>query len=459
MVTLWAGTLPTAAADRIRAPRVEAEEHVYDYEDARNGAGPMWCYGSSCVARAGQTVWVSALETIPGAKPLNNTRWALYRRNAAGWQRIAADPVGRTREPCPIALLDGKTLALSVNPTLAPLDSYSGPAQPEMLLFDVASDAPRQARALLPSWQGAPPFTEHSYRGLAADGRHGELLLMNVVGHIAQHWSFWDRRGEWTAKGRWEFPMGVEYARPEPIRLCYPTLALQDRAAHVLAISDIIEPVPAWREFKRQLTGQEWDYDFRRLFYAWSPDITRGTFGGTVEIASREATCGWITNLDIALERKDRAHLLWLERSVARSEMRDRFFPGTPMTVSLEHAVVERGAVVSRRTLAIGGEGAESVSPGYGRLHVDDRGRLYVLAYFSGQRDGTSVSENRLLLLQNDGTIARSWTLPLKRPFANFMTATSRAGTAPSRTLDILGPAEGQSGISYARVRLPDDLD
>jgi hypothetical protein len=282
------------------------------------------------------------------------------------------------------------------------------------------------------------------------------VLLLNILGHEAQYWSLLDGRGKWVAAGRFEFPMGVEYEEPEPIRLCYPVLALKDRAAHVLAISDIIEPVREWRAFKKELTGQDWDYEFRRLFYSWSPDIAKQGFGKAIEVASREKTCGHITNLDIWLERPDRAHLLWLERTVWHPRMRDRFFPGTPITVSLEHAVVEKGKVVSRSTLAKGGEGADSVSPGYGRFHASPDGRLRVLAYFSGTGpDGRSVSENRLLELDRKGVLSRSWRVPLDRPFSSFMTATERAGSPRSSVIDVLGPAVGQPGISYARIRAP----
>jgi len=224
----------------------------------------------------------------------------------------------------------------------------------------------------------------------------------------------------------------------------------------LLAISDIIEPIPEWRAFKKQLTGNDWDYEFRRLFYAWTPDISRGGFQAPIEVASREKTCGNITNLDMWLERPDRAHLLWLERSVWYAQMRDKFFPGTPITVSLEHAVVERGQVVSRSTLAKGGEGADPVSPGYGRFHADARGRLYVFAYFKGtDAAGKPVSENRALRLSKTGTVERSWKVPLKRPFSSFMTATERAGSPRGNILDIIGPVPGESAIGYAQVRLP----
>ena len=438
-----------------RGPRVLAEETIYNPKPANNGAGPMWCYGSTCIVRVGGSVFVSALETIPDRKPLNNTRWALYRRGASGWSLVQRDETGRTREPCPIAATEGGMIYLSANPTLTPPDTYNGPARPEVLRF--RADAPgEKPDTLLPVWEGRPNFTEHSYRGLCADSPGRSLLLMNIEQHSAQHWSRLDRDGRWSAFGKLTFPMGVDYPKPEPIRLCYPVLAMRSRAAHMLAISDIVEPIPEWRAFKKQITGSDWDYDFRRLFYAWSPDLAREGFRQPIEVASREATCGHITNLDMWLEKPDRAHLLWLERSVWYPQMRDRFFPGTPITVSLEHAIVERGTVISRTTLARGGEGADPISPGYARFHADARKKLFVFAYFTGKSTtGRTVSENRLIQLTRSGQPVRSWTVPLEKPFTSFMTASERAGSLPNNILDVIGTAIGAPGISYAQIRLP----
>jgi hypothetical protein len=45
--------------------------------------------------------------------------------------------------------------------------------------------------------------------------------------------------------------------------------------------------------------------------------------------------------------------------------------------------------------------------------------------------------------------------VPLERPLSNYMTATVRAGSAPSRTLDLLGTSADRPGtVRYARVRL-----
>ena len=73
----------------------------------------------------------------------------------------------------------------------------------------------------------------------------------------AQHWAFGTADGGFSRTGAIAFP----------IRGVLPQVALRDRAAHVMAIGDIVEPNEAWRAFKKQKTGRDWDYVFRRLFY------------------------------------------------------------------------------------------------------------------------------------------------------------------------------------------------
>src|SRR5262249_33266593 len=116
-ITLLCNGLRVSAADDI-APVVEVEEDIYSYTDARNGAGPMWCTGSTPLLRTGDRLSASGLETIPDAKPLNNCRWMLFLRENNGWTRVRVDADGRTHEPSPlVAFVDGR-LFLSVNPTL-----------------------------------------------------------------------------------------------------------------------------------------------------------------------------------------------------------------------------------------------------------------------------------------------------------------------------------------------------
>ena len=115
-------------------------------------------------------MFASGLETLAQHKPLNNCRWLLFQRGTSGWELQQADPTGRTREPCPLAVFHDGRLFLSANPTLTPPDQYGGPARPEILQFDSA--LPKEPfQTLLPQWDGTPAFSEHSYRSFAADGR------------------------------------------------------------------------------------------------------------------------------------------------------------------------------------------------------------------------------------------------------------------------------------------------
>ena len=112
--------LAAVAAANTPRPVVEIEEDVYSYRPADNGAGPMWCHGSTCLVRIGETVFASGLETLADAEPLNNCRWMLFARTDRGWKKVGFDEFGRTREPCPLVGFADGPLFLSANPTLAP---------------------------------------------------------------------------------------------------------------------------------------------------------------------------------------------------------------------------------------------------------------------------------------------------------------------------------------------------
>lgn len=424
---------------------VEVDEEAYRYQPADNGAGPLWCYGSTCLVRAGDDVFMSARETRPDLKPLSNCRWNLLRRTGDGWRVEQKDEADRTREPCPLAVFRDGRIMMSVNPSLAPPDQYSGPAEPRMLQFS-AADPAAPFKALMPRWEGAPAFTEHSYRGMAADGERGELLLLNILGHECYHWSFLDAEGRWSAAGKIEFPWGADYETPEAVRLCYPNIALEDRAVHIMAISDVIEPVAAWKQAKFEVTGLEWDYEFRRLFYCWTPDLARRPFSAWQEVASHERTCGHISNRDVWVHADGGAHLLWIERNVDM-RIRDRFFPDEKLCVKMVHAVMRDGRMARRDTLAQFDEGSGGDMPLSARLHATADGRLFVLC--AGEQTGNSVME-----ILPDGSQGESAPLDLAKPLANFMTATVRGGSPPSDTLDVMGQDPDGPAIRYVRVRL-----
>ena len=435
-------------------PVVEVEEEVYRYTPANNGAGPMWCRGSTCLVRVGEHVLAGGLETIAGAKPLNNCRWMLLKREKDGWRLQQVAKSARTREPAPLVCFGDGCVLMSVNPTLTKPDAYSGPARPQILQFDAAK-ASGPFRTIVPKWQGSPKFTEHSYRSFAADGPRAEIILFQNVGYTHAEWAFRDSKSQWSASGRLVWPWGSEYDKPQPVRICYPNVVLKERSVYFCGVSDIVEPYAKWRNYKRKLTGRKWDYDFRRLFYTWCDDVTKGRFGKWVEIASRDKTAGWITPCDLWVGDDRSAHLLWSERAID-TRLRKEFFPTEKQSHALNYAVVRGGKVVLRRTLVIGGEGESGEIPGAARFHITPDSRMLVLYYVSGtSQAGKRISENRLLEIGPGGRPGPPVTVPLKHPFTSFFTATVRAGCRPSWTLDLLGQCAGKAGaIRYARIAL-----
>jgi hypothetical protein len=432
---------------------VQAEEEVYKYIPADNGAGPMWCHGSTCIVRAGDKVYASGIETVPAWKPLNNCRWMFFRHSERGWEHIMTDEKNRTREPSPLAVLNRGHIYLSANPTLTAPEEYNGPSKPEIYVFD-SDDLNLSYKQLFPEWDGTPPFTEHSYRSLAADGPSNELILFQNIGYTHAEWSFLDKESRWSAQGRLVWPWGSDYEVPEPIRICYPNVMLKNKAVYFCGVSDIIEPKKEWREFKRQLTGNEWDYDFRRLFFTWTEDITKNAFHDWVEIASREKTCGWIYPADLHAENNGSVHILWTERAIDE-RLREKFFPGVKQSHALNYALVKNGIVISRQTLHLMEEGGKNGIPVEARFQILPDQRIFVVyAIRENVTAGQTSVKNYVMEIGPGSKTTEPVIIPLRYPFSSFFTATVRAGSKPSSFLDIFGTTSKKNTISYARVFL-----
>jgi len=437
------------------SPVVEIEEDVYTFTNANNGAGPMWCHGSTCLVRSGKHLFASGIETVPDAKPLNNCRWMLFERQANGWEQVRLDTDGRTREPAPMAAFADGRVFLSVNPTLSKeAQPNGGAARPDVLQFK-ATDAKSPPESLTPLWQNDPKFAEHSYRSFAADGPGGELILFQNIGYTHAEWTFRDRHNKWSAQGQLKWPWGAEYDKPEPIRVCYPNVEIQNRAVYFFGVSDVLEPYKAWREFKRELTGQQWDYDFRRLFYTWTPDITKKPFAEWVEIASRDKTCGWVAPGDLYVAPNGDVHLLWTERALDE-RLRPKFFPEAKQSHTLNYGVIREGKVVKRRVLLESTEAKPGLIASGPRFQVTPEHRLFVVYYAAGKDEsGKTISENRISQIGPDGVASAPIRIPLKQPFTLFFTTTVRGGSPPSQALEMLGQRAGVGNtISYARVQL-----
>lgn len=418
-------------------PVVIAEEDVYDIVAPGNGAGPLWCFGCTQIVRHGNDVIVSQMETGEGVPLLCNTRWRLLARQDGQWNMFAEAEGFRQREPAPLGITADQGLFLYVNDSLHPPGAEYLDCEPHLLHFAL-DDKTAAPRKVTPVWNIEKPyFTDHSYRGYGVDGPRSELLMLNIDAKTSiQHWSHLNSQGENLASGQIVFP----------IRACYPQVALKDRAAHVMAIGDIVEPVEEWRQFKIEQTGRKWDYVFRILYYTATPDITRQPFAEPIEIANVDDTAGHISNHDLWIAPDGSAFVLYTEKEVQSAMMRDTYFPDASLAASLHLAVVKDGAIAERRILV---PGSDTVNAGNARFHETADGKLYAVAYIGNDDPG-----NYLVQVYPKPESPVLVKIPLTAPFGSYCLAGVRGGTAPSDTIDIFGHSKGSGTLSYAQIEL-----
>jgi hypothetical protein len=425
---------------------VEAEEVVTTYTPAKNGAGPLWCYGSTVIARRGNDVFLSVIETGKDVPLLCNTRWQLWHRSAEGWKIAQSEKEYRQREPCPIGIFQKGAVFLSVNPSIEKPGVKYGRCRPLVLEFN--PDALASAvKTHQPVWAEGAYSTDHSYRGFTADGANGELLLLNINAQTGDQFvSYCDSSGQWHQKGK------IKY----PIRSCYPQVALRNRAAAVMAIGDIVEPVEEWRKLKFEKLKRQWDYVFRRLFYTYTEDIRSSNFSAPAEIDTVENTAGHIQNLDLYIDEAGATHLLYLKRPHQYSFIRDKYFPRQPMRAYLEYVVVKGGKVISRKTLAETPQGSNGLEPSYGRFHISSDSALWVIAAGT-YTDGTKRTFGNYISRITPDQYKVFIRIDLEHPFRTFFTNTPRGGSEPSDIIDLFGIADDNPNLRYAGIRLYTD--
>ena len=436
-------------------PVVEIESDIYSFEPANNGAGPLWCHGSTIIVRTDDTVYVAGLETLPDQKPLHNCRWLLFQHQHDVWNLVYRDESGRTREPSPLGLLGNRELLVTCNPTLTLPGEYGGPAEPTVYRFDTQDIKGKYTREL-PVWKDQPRFTEHSYRTVVADGGHNEVLYIQNVGMDIAHMSLLELGEKWSGVGHIRWPYAGEYQQPQFLRLCYPNVIMRDRAVHFLGVSDVVEPIEEWKRSKYEITGREWDYVFRRLFYACTPDIKDQPLGQWIEIANFDATAGHIQNNDIWLSLDGTAHLIWCETSTD-ARLRKQFFPNQNLVYSLKYLTIRNEKVQECQTLAQICDQEDGRRPQSARFHILSDGTLVVLASFVPNTPTSSqVAVYCLAEISAESTTLNWVDVPLFQPFSGtFLTNTVRGGSAPSDIIDVVGisPNKGHT-VGYARIRV-----
>ena len=115
-----------------------AEETIDTVRNPKNGASPLWCFGSHIFVRDRETLYLSLLRPDDRAPVYCNAHWELWRRDDQGWNEMYRGGEALEREPCPIGLLGEGELVLSIQPKYAPRPfgvedgEYSWFCQPEL---------------------------------------------------------------------------------------------------------------------------------------------------------------------------------------------------------------------------------------------------------------------------------------------------------------------------------------
>ncbi len=416
-------------------PEILTESEVFTLVPPDNGSGPLWSFGCTQIVRTGDDVYVSAMETGPDIPLLCNTRWRLLKREGDSWRMIAQDERYRQREPCSIAVLSPTRLALYVNDSLEAPGVKYGKCLPILRVFHLPGDPPQQY-TITPNWAGPTNFTDHSYRGYAADPAHERALMLNIDAKTSvQHACLLSVNGETLATGSITFP----------IRSCYPQVALSNYEVRVLAIGDIVEPVETWRQYKFEQTKQAWDYVFRRLFYTWTPDLRTIPFQEPVEVDSVDATGGSIMNQDLWTAADGEAWILYTRREVQSALLRDKFFPDKSILPALYLARIS-GNTVTHKTVLLPEN--ENASVSQARFHITPDGAVYVVLHLTGTDSGV-----KLLRLLPEDPARTLIPVSLSHPLAAFCLAGIRAGNAPSNIIDLFG-STGDTVYRYAAIRI-----
>ena len=425
-----------SALTQAEMPKVSVvvEETVYKYLPPNNGSGPLWSYGNTQIARLGNDVFVSQQETGEGVPLLCNTRWKILKRGDSGWTTIAEPAEYGQREPCPIGTVSSHDLILNVNDSRHPAGEMYAKCEPALIHFVLGRSSARQTR-LTPKWVDTPYYTDHSYRGYAVDAKHKRLLMLNIDAKTSvENACLMNMRGKTLANGSITFP----------IRSCYPQVALDNKKVSVLAISDIVEPVAEWQQYKFEQTQRKWDYVFRILYFACTPDLTRQDFATPLEIANVDATGGAISNQDLWISPTGEAYLLYTQREVQSAMLRDKFFPEKSIINSLRLAIVKEGQIVSRQVLL---DGSEKDEPGWARFHVTAKGNVYAVIYHNAQG-----GQNALMRIYP--TVSTEMTpIPLSQGIGSFCLASVRAGNRPSDRIDLHG-TRGSDTMVYAQIHI-----
>ena len=412
-----------------------------------NGASPCWSMGNSAIIRVGSRVFATNSRVHPERKPLNNTTLEIWEKEDGGeWRMVYEDPETFQREPCPIAYPGNNVLAVSVNVPArfhAPDEATEDrDCIPMLYLFDISGSLRKTGEIRLKWDQGDYAFWEHSYRGFAYDSVRGNLFLNNIEYSGDDQFCFTLLNSEMQCikTGKLHFPE----------RCCYHAIAMKDGETYLFGVRDIKEPNAEWRDYKRSVTGREWDYDFRQLYLNYCPDIEAGDFEPSLLICDMDSTCGWTFPLDCCYDANGDMFFLASVRNITPPFMQERFFPELAHECTLELYRFSKGKLIAHRQLATSA-GTEPATGYNGFFHTAASGEVYAVwcKNASSPQDPLSPGTYLSRLSAPDAPPVR-----LMDECAATFGSKVRLGAAPSDRVDLYWSRDDRQ-IMHAEFDLP----
>ena len=414
-----------------------------------NGAEPSWSRGNSTIVRVGSRVFITNQRVHANRLPLNRTTLEIWEKPDGGvWQLVYEDEGVFQREPCPIAYIGNDRLAVTANVPA----QYHAPDEettdtdciPTLYVFDVSGPL-RKAASIPLKWDRDDyTFWEHSYRSFAVDPVRQLLFLDNIeYGDERFCYTLLDSDLQCIKNGLLHFPA----------RCCYHAIAMQNGETYLFAIQDIKEPNAEWRDYKRQMTGRQWDYDFRKIYLNYCPDIEKTDFEPSALICSRDDTCGWLSLLDCCYDANGDMLLLVSAQNVYPAFMRERFFPDLAPESQLEMYRFSKGKLVSRTVIAQSSD--KELATGFnGFFHTGESSEVHIVWCKHMDAPGDAVKRGAYLSRAD---------APQEPPFRLmdetgwFFGSKTRLGAAPGDMLDVTWH-RGAEAILHAQTDLKELL-
>ena len=395
-----------------------------------NGAHPLWSRGNSPIVRVGSRVFATNAKVHPERQPLNNTTLEIWEKEGGGsWQLVFEDHGVFQREPCSIALIGESTLAVSVNvPVTCPeADERTEDIDciPTLYLFDISGPLRKTASLQLPWPAGKHDFWDHTYRGFAFDAARKQLFLDNIDYNGDTHfcWTLLDSRQNGIRNGCLAFPK----------RVCYHNSAINNGEIYLFGVQDIKEPNAEWHAFKQSVTGNAWDYDFRKIYLNYCPDIESCDFEPSQLVCERDSTCGWTFPLDCCFDQNGDMLFLVSMQNVAHSFMREKFFPALAPESALELYRFSKGKLISRTQLSLS-QDTQKAEGHSAFFHTDAAGETFIIWSKLVDAPGDELPAGTYLTRVSDLSAP---PVRLMDDAAVFANSKVRLGAAPTDMIDL----------------------